>query len=103
MEIELKYKIPTDAVAADIWKDKIFSDMEEEDSREEVSYGCQVFRYLSLRPVKEADCIPDPQRKERWVAALKCNGTNEGALHKRIEDQCTCRGRDTGSIGLQRK
>ena len=22
---------------------------------------------------------------ERWVAALKCNGTNEGALHKRIE------------------
>ena len=36
MEIELKYKIPAGVIAEDIWKDKIFSDMEEAGSREEI-------------------------------------------------------------------
>ena len=33
MEIELKYRIPTQEVADDIWKDKLFFTQEEEGTR----------------------------------------------------------------------
>ena len=43
MEIELKYKIPAMAIAEDIWKDDIFSDIEEEGSREELYLDAKYF------------------------------------------------------------
>ena len=85
MEIELKYKIPTEAVAADIWKDKIFSDMEEEDSREEVCLDARYYDTCHCDLSKKQIAYRIRKEGERWVAALKCSGTNEGALHKRIE------------------
>ena len=43
MEIELKYKIPAMAIAEDIWKDDIFSDIEEDGSREELYLDAKYF------------------------------------------------------------
>ena len=85
MEIELKYKIPTEAVAADIWKDKIFSDMEEEDSREEVCLDARYYDTCHCDLSKKQIAYRIRKEGERWVAALRRSGTNEGALHKRIE------------------
>ncbi len=85
MEIELKYKIPTEAVAADIWKDKLFFDMEEEDSREEVCLDAKYYDTPYCDLARKQIAYRIRKEGERWVAALKCNGTNEGALHKRVE------------------
>lgn len=85
MEIELKYSIPEAETADAIWEDKLFSDYEEEGSREEL---CFIAKYFDT-----SDCdlarndIAYRVRKEgcRWVAALKWKGKNEGALHMREE------------------
>ena len=43
MEIELKYRIPNEKIAEEIWQDKLFTSMEEKDSREEVCLDAKYF------------------------------------------------------------
>ena len=85
MEIELKYSIPTQEIADEIWVNKTFFHMEEEGSREELFFDAKYFdteecdlmnREMAYRVRKEGD---------HWVAALKWKGHSEGALHKREE------------------
>ena len=59
--------------------------MEEEDSREEVCLDARYYDTCHCDLSKKQIAYRIPKEGERWVAALKCNGTNEGALHKRIE------------------
>lgn len=85
MEIELKYRIPSPETAEEIWKDKMFFHLEEEDSREELCFDAKYF--------DTADCVLSNNdmayrvRKEGtgWVASLKWKGHSEGALHVREE------------------
>lgn len=85
MEIELKYKIPTPERADDIWKDKLFFHMEEDDSREELCLNAKYFDTPDCDLAKND--IAYRVRKEgcRWVAALKWGGNSQGALHMRQE------------------
>ena len=59
--------------------------MEEEESREEVCLDARYYDTCHCDLSKKQIAYRIRKEGERWVAALKCNGTNEGALHKRIE------------------
>lgn len=85
MEIELKYRIPTEKTAEEIWQDKLFSNMEEKNSREEVCLDAKYFDTFNCTLAKEQIAYRIRKEGERWVAALKCNGQSEGALHTRTE------------------
>ena len=43
MEIELKYRIKTQEIAEEIWKDKMFFHLEEEGSREEMCFDAKYY------------------------------------------------------------
>lgn len=85
MEIELKYRIPEPKTADEIWKDKLFFHMEEEDSREELCLNAKYYDTQERDLAKNE--IAYRVRKEgcRWVATLKWKGHSEGALHTREE------------------
>lgn len=85
MEIELKYKIPAGVIAEDIWKDKIFSDMEEAGSREEIYLDARYFDTDDCDLAKNEIAYRIRREGERIVAALKWKGHSEGALHVREE------------------
>lgn len=85
MEIELKYKIPADVIAEDIWKDKIFSDMEEAGSREEICLDAKYFDTDDCDLAENEIAYRIRREGERIVAALKWKGHSDGALHVREE------------------
>lgn len=85
MEIELKYRIPTPEVAEDIWKDRMFFHMEEENSREELCFDAKYFDTEDWSLSKNDMAYRVRREGERWVAALKWKGHTEGALHMREE------------------
>lgn len=85
MEIELKYKIPAEVIAEDIWKDKIFSDMEEAGSREELCLDAKYFDTEDCVLAKNEIAYRIRREGERIVAALKWKGHSDGALHVREE------------------
>lgn len=85
MEIELKYKIPSPEIADEIWKDKLFFHMEEDESREEICLNAKYYDTQNGDLAKNE--IAYRVRKEgcRFAAALKWKGHSEGALHMREE------------------
>ena len=85
MEIELKYRIPNEKIAEEIWQDKLFTSMEEKDSREEVCLDAKYFDTFNCTLAQEQIAYRIRKEGARWVAALKCNGQSEGALHTRNE------------------
>lgn len=85
MEIELKYKIPAGVIAEDIWKDKIFSDMEEAGSREEICLDARYFDTDDCDLAENEIAYRIRREGERIVAALKWKGHSDGALHVREE------------------
>lgn len=85
MEIEVKYSIPTEETADKIWQDKLFSGMEERNSREELYIDARYFDTSNCTLAKNQIAYRVRKEGDRWVAALKCNGRNEGALHTRNE------------------
>ena len=85
MEIELKYKIPTKEVAAEIWKDRMFCDMEEGGTREEICLDAKYFDTSNCDLAKNEIAYRVRKEGERWVAALKWNGNSEDGLHIREE------------------
>lgn len=85
MEIELKYRIPNPETAEEIWKDKMFFHMEEEDSREEMCFDARYYD-TENRALSENDMAYRVRKEgDNWVAALKWKGHTEGALHVREE------------------
>ena len=52
MEIELKYSIPTPKVADDIWKDKLFFNFEEMNSREEICFIAKYFVFADSGSIR---------------------------------------------------
>ena len=79
----MKYKIPAGVIAEDIWKDKIFSDMEEAGSREEIYLDARYFDTDDCDLAKNEIAYRIRREGERIVAALKWKGHSEGALHVR--------------------
>ncbi len=85
MEIELKYKIPTTEIADDIWNDKLFFSLEEDDSREEMCFNAKYFDTPNCDLAKNDMAYRVRKEGCRWVASLKWKGHSEGALHTREE------------------
>lgn len=85
MEIELKYKIPAMAIAEDIWKDDIFSNIEEEGSREEIYLDAKYFDTSRCDLAKNEIAYRVRTEGEHLVASLKWKGNSEEGLHIREE------------------
>lgn len=85
MEIELKYRIPAPEIAEDIWKDKLFFSLEEDNSREELCFNAKYFDTPDCDLAKNDMAYRVRKEGCRWVASLKWKGHSEGALHTREE------------------
>ena len=85
MEIELKYQIPAEEVAEKIWENTVFAEIEEAGSREELCLDARYFDTDRCDLARNQIAYRIRKEGERWVAALKWKGRNEGALHTREE------------------
>ena len=85
MEIELKYRIPSDEVAERIWEDRLFSDIEEEGSREEIRLHATYYDTPQLDLAKNGIAYRVRREGDRLVATLKWKGKSEDGLHSREE------------------
>lgn len=85
MEIELKYRIPDDEVAARIWEDSLFSEIEEEDSREEIDMHAVYYDTPELDLAKNEIAYRVRREGDRLIATLKWKGKSEDGLHVREE------------------
>ncbi len=85
MEIELKYNIPDKETAQRIWEDRLFSDMEEPETREELNIDARYFDTESFDLVRNEVAYRVRREGERLVASLKWKGHSEDGLHVREE------------------
>lgn len=85
MEIEMKYAIESNDIAEQIWQDEYLSQIEEEDSREEVYMKAAYFDTENYVLSQNDIAMRVRKEGERMVAALKWRGENEGAKHMRGE------------------
>lgn len=85
MEIELKYSIPSQEIADEIWRDKLFFHLEEDDSRSEMCFDAKYFDTPDWDLSKNGVAYRVRKEGGRWVATLKTRGSSEGALHVREE------------------
>ena len=85
MEIELKYRIPDEDTAARIWEDSLFSEIEEEDSREEIPLHAIYYDTADLDLAKNEIAYRVRREGERTIATLKWKGKSEDGLHVREE------------------
>lgn len=85
MEIELKYKIPDRDVAGRIWEDSLFSDIEEEGSREEMDLHAVYYDTPELDLARNEIAYRVRREGERLIATLKWKGKSEDGLHVREE------------------
>lgn len=85
MEIEVKYRIPSPEIADEIWMDKMYFHFEEDESREELCLDAKYYDTADWDLSKNDMAYRVRKEGCRWVAALKWDGHNEGALHMRGE------------------
>ncbi|MBQ9059560.1 MAG: CYTH domain-containing protein [Firmicutes bacterium] len=85
MEIELKYRIPGDEIATRIWEDSLFSELEEEDSREEISMYAIYYDTSELDLARNEIAYRVRREDDRMIATLKWRGKSEDGLHVREE------------------
>lgn len=85
MEIELKYGIPDRDVAERIWEDSLFSDIEEEDSREKMDLHAVYYDTPELDLARNEIAYRVRREGERLIATLKWKGKSEDGLHVREE------------------
>ena len=85
MEIELKYRIPSEETAARIWEDSLFSEIEEADSREELYLHAIYYDTPDLDLAKKKISYRVRQEGDHLIATLKWKGRSEDGLHVREE------------------
>jgi inorganic triphosphatase YgiF len=85
MEIELKYNIPDSETAELIWENKLFREMEEAGSREELNIDARYFDTDSFDLARNEVAYRIRREGDRLVAALKWKGHSEDGLHVREE------------------
>ncbi len=85
MEIELKYSIPSQEIADEIWRDKLFFHLEEEDSRSEMCFDAKYYDTPDWDLSKNRVAYRVRKEGGRLIAALKWSGNADGALHVREE------------------
>lgn len=85
MEIELKYNIPDIETANEIWRNKLFADLEEPGSREELRLDAQYFDTETYDLANNEIAYRVRREDDRLVAALKWKGHCEDGLHVREE------------------
>lgn len=85
MEIELKYRIPDGETAARIWEDSLFSEIEEDDSREEIDLRAIYYDTKELDLARNEIAYRVRREGERQIATLKWKGKSEDGLHTREE------------------
>ena len=83
MEIELKYKIPTQQIADAIWENSLFASAEEAESREELCLDARYFDTKDCDLAKNEIAYRVRREGDRWVASLKWKGHSEDGLHMR--------------------
>ena len=85
IEVELKYIIPDKNEAENIWQDADLVKMEEDNSREKLSFKASYFDTEDSILAKNNIAFRVRIEGSRSIASLKWNGTSEGALHTREE------------------
>ena len=85
MEIELKYRIPDADTAERIWEDSLFSEIEEEDSREEIALHAVYYDTEQMDLANNAIAYRVRREGDRHIATLKWKGKSEDGLHVREE------------------
>lgn len=85
MEIELKYDIPSIETANEIWQNKLFSDLEELESREELYFDAKYFDTEAYDLAENEIAYRVRREDDRLIAALKWKGHCEDGLHVREE------------------
>lgn len=85
MEIELKYTIPDEETARQIWEDALFREFEEEGTREELKIDARYFDTDSFDLARNEVAYRIRREGDRLVAALKWKGHSEDGLHVREE------------------
>ncbi len=85
MEIELKYRIPGEDVAERIWEDSLFSEIEEEGSREEIELHAVYYDTQDMDLANNAIAYRVRKEGDRHIATLKWKGKSEDGLHVREE------------------
>ena len=85
MEIELKYRIPDEETAERIWEDSLFSEIEEDDSREEIQMTAIYYDTDEFDLARNKIAYRVRREGERLIATLKWSGKSEDGLHTREE------------------
>lgn len=85
MEIELKYRIPDVETAERIWEDSLFSEIEEDSSREETQMVAIYYDTDELDLARNKIAYRVRREGERLIATLKWSGKSEDGLHTREE------------------
>ncbi len=85
MEIELKYRIPDGQTAERIWEDSLFSEIEEEDSREEIPMHAIYYDTPQMDLAKNEIAYRVRREGDRQIATIKWKGKSEDGLHVREE------------------
>ena len=85
MEIELKYRIPGDEIAGKIWENELFSDSEEEGSREELQLVARYYDTAGRALAGEGIAYRVRKEGEHYIATVKWQGESEEGLHSREE------------------
>lgn len=85
MEIEFKYRIPDEATAERIWEDSLFSDIEEEDSREEIPLLAVYYDTKELDLARNEIAYRVRREGDRLISTLKWKGKSDEGLHIREE------------------
>jgi len=85
MEIELKYNIPDVETAERIWKNELFADVEETDSRETLNVDARYFDTDGLDLAGNEVAYRIRREGDHLVATIKWKGHSEDGLHVREE------------------
>jgi inorganic triphosphatase YgiF len=85
MEIELKYAIDNEEIAAKIWEDEDLKKIEEKGTRETLMMEAIYFDTENMDLSKNDMAYRVRREGERLIASLKWGGGSDGALHKREE------------------
>lgn len=88
MEIELKYSIPDDETADKIWENRLFSDMEEEGSREELDLLAKYYDTADRALAKNRIAYRVRKEGDHFISTVKWQGKAEDGLHSRKELAC---------------